>query len=296
MKKLMPYDQHSMHPKPEWQQGNGSSIFFQTSLNAAFILDDKGRIATINKQAAETLSVDGHELTGMHAAELFDKRFHDAFTHCFDRVINHCGDTVDMRIEALRQQEGKGFPAQVLLKSFTLDGDDGVYMVLRDLNDRITLENELINHMVENRELKTTIKHLIRSVEQQKSDMRDELLDAMNRQVLGVLENMAREEDPRIREEFRHLIVERLTRLTGKSESQVDPCLLDLSPTEMDICQYIQMGRGTKEIANFTNSSFETIQTHRKNIRKKLGLKGKKITLYAYLMGKRPDRKVAIAG
>lgn len=293
MTKLPPCPQGTTKRAP-WQPGENCSVFFQASLNPAFILDNEGRIATINKRAVETLGGDARDLTGMHASGLFDRRFHDAFMHCLDRVIRRCGSTEDMRIEVCRERDGAAFPARVMLRSLSFDGAEGVYMVLRDLAERVSLENELITHMVENRELKTTIKHLVRSVEQQKRDIREDLLEALNRQVLGALENMAREEDPRIREEFRHLIVERLTRLTGKAEAGVDPCLLDLSPTEMDVCQYIQMGRGTKEIAEFSNSSFETIQTHRKNIRKKLGLKGKKITLYAYLMGKRPDRELAM--
>jgi DNA-binding CsgD family transcriptional regulator len=43
---------------------------------------------------------------------------------------------------------------------------------------------------------------------------------------------------------------------------------------------------GTKEICTVMNLSFDTIQTHRRNIRKKLGLSGSRETsLYAYLAG-----------
>ncbi len=59
--------------------------------------------------------------------------------------------------------------------------------------------------------------------------------------------------------------------------------LLSLTPTEMEICSYIRSGQSTKEIADLTHSSFETIQTHRKNIRKKMGLNGSKTALCTYL-------------
>jgi DNA-binding CsgD family transcriptional regulator len=66
-------------------------------------------------------------------------------------------------------------------------------------------------------------------------------------------------------------------------ESQANQDLLSLTPTEMEICSYIRSGQSTKEIADLTHSSFETIQTHRKNIRKKMGLNGSKTALCTYL-------------
>ena len=54
----------------------------------------------------------------------------------------------------------------------------------------------------------------------------------------------------------------------------------------MMICKYIQTGYSSKEIAEAMNVSFETIQVHRRNIRKKLGLRGRRTNLYAYLSAK----------
>ena len=68
-----------------------------------------------------------------------------------------------------------------------------------------------------------------------------------------------------------------------ESFGDVDKDLLKLTPTEMEVCQYIQDGLTSKEIADKLYSSFETIQTHRKNIRKKMGLKGCKTPLCTYL-------------
>ncbi len=68
-----------------------------------------------------------------------------------------------------------------------------------------------------------------------------------------------------------------------ESLEDMDEDLLKLTPTEMEVCQYIQDGLTSKEIADKLFSSFETIQTHRKNIRKKMGLKGCKTPLCTYL-------------
>lgn len=46
----------------------------------------------------------------------------------------------------------------------------------------------------------------------------------------------------------------------------------ELSPTERRICVLIRLQCATKEIAAILNRSVRTIQTHKHNIRKKMGL------------------------
>ncbi len=58
--------------------------------------------------------------------------------------------------------------------------------------------------------------------------------------------------------------------------------LANLSKTEFTICEYIVSKLSTKEISEQLNVSIETIQTHRKKIRKKLGVSNRS-NLYTYL-------------
>ena len=46
----------------------------------------------------------------------------------------------------------------------------------------------------------------------------------------------------------------------------------------------IALGRKTREICDLLQLSFETLQTHRKNIRRKLDLTGQRVSLYVYLL------------
>jgi len=58
---------------------------------------------------------------------------------------------------------------------------------------------------------------------------------------------------------------------------------LPLTTTEIQVADLIKQNKSTKEIAAFLNLSPRTIESHRKRIRKKLGLQNKNINLQAYL-------------
>ncbi len=59
---------------------------------------------------------------------------------------------------------------------------------------------------------------------------------------------------------------------------------LNLTPTEIKIANLIRHGSSTKKIAELMNVSPRTIETHRKNIRRKIGLERKRANLRSHLL------------
>ena len=59
---------------------------------------------------------------------------------------------------------------------------------------------------------------------------------------------------------------------------------LQLTPMEMKIVELIKQAKSTKEIAEILCLSPQTIATHRRNIRKKLGLTNKAVNLRIFLL------------
>ncbi len=59
---------------------------------------------------------------------------------------------------------------------------------------------------------------------------------------------------------------------------------LSLTPSEIQVADLIRHGKTTKEIAELLNLSVRTIECHRVNVRKKIGIKNKRTNLRSHLM------------
>jgi DNA-binding CsgD family transcriptional regulator len=58
---------------------------------------------------------------------------------------------------------------------------------------------------------------------------------------------------------------------------------MNLTPTEIRVAALVRDGKTTQEIAEILGSSEKSVSVHRNHIRGKLGLRGKRANLEAYL-------------
>jgi PAS domain S-box-containing protein len=127
----------------------------------------------------------------------------------------------------------------------------------------------------------------LQSLEKEHSRYQQELAHHIEVNLLPTLKKMSCEPDSQIRNSYQAILSNELTSLLNEIPQDGDQELLKLTPTEMEVCKYIQSGLSSKEIAELMHSSFDTIQTHRKNIRKKMGLNGQKTPLCTFLRVKK---------
>jgi len=78
----------------------------------------------------------------------------------------------------------------------------------------------------------------------------------------------------------------KIQKLTTHSKFHNSDLYDKFTPTEIKIAELIRIGNTSKEIATLLNLSTRTVEAHRNNIRKKLGIRNKKVNLQIYLMDK----------
>jgi len=74
-----------------------------------------------------------------------------------------------------------------------------------------------------------------------------------------------------------------LANATSESLDQMSQKLAALSPAELRVCEMIRRGMGTKEIATSIGICPDTVDTHRRNIRRKLRINNETINLTTFL-------------
>lgn len=181
-------------------------------------------------------------------------------------------------------------------------GERHILVIARDVSERIESERELERVR---KELETQVEERTRELQ-----MKTESLEATNtalRVLLEMRERDRKELEQTVLFNVRQLAEPYLEKLKNSSMDQEQKELLEvltaslgeiisplsrqfvatelnLTPSEARIANLIKFGKTSKEIAEILSLSIRTIETHRRKIRTKLGLKENKINLQSYLM------------
>lgn len=178
---------------------------------------------------------------------------------------------------------GDELPMELTLWRIDLEGLTLFHLALRDLTAQTLLEKGLRRKKAEVEGMNLALRNVVQSTEQEKHNVRREILGEIQNDILPALDRMAQENSPELRRTLKAMIEERIHEMAAGAFNQLSPLLLKLTPREIEVCKLIRLGKGTREIAELLNASFETIQTHRKNIRRKLGLRGRGASLFSFL-------------
>ncbi len=194
-----------------------------------------------------------------------------------------------------RHDNEKALACRELLKAFreVIEGD---LELLAEAARRQDVENELhvtLEHLeqrVANRtrqleEANTALRVLLSNVEASRAESEEKIL----RQIKGlVLPHIAKlraalgESDPS--SVYLDLIEANLEQITSSFAGQLVTAFETLTPTEAEIAQMVLNGQTTKDIARALSRETSTIDFHRNNIRKKLGIEQRKVNLRQHLL------------
>lgn len=80
-------------------------------------------------------------------------------------------------------------------------------------------------------------------------------------------------------------IIEQSIKDALSSDTGIDESLYSLlTPSELQIANFIRMGKSSKEIAHTLQIAGKTVENHRNNLRNKLGIRNKGVNLRSYLI------------
>ena len=183
---------------------------------------------------------------------------------------------------ATLDHDGQETPVKLKVRCLSVGEVRLFQFMMRDLRGRIALEQDLAQSRLAVADMNTALKEVLRNVEEERQELKDELVQQVREEVLPTVERIALEDSPLVRQAYRTALEEKIADM-GVAAPESASLFTMLTPREMDICRLIQQSWQGRAIAEELGISFETLQTHRKNIRRKLGLKGGPISLSAFV-------------
>jgi FixJ family two-component response regulator len=143
-----------------------------------------------------------------------------------------------------------------------------------------TADLQTANESLQNKTI--ALREVVNTVQGEKREALQGISQQIEQTVMPLL-NRLRESAPQICRPIADNIEQSLRRIAEAQGEPLTQLAGSLTPTELRICRHIRREMTSKEIAQAEGVSPDTIETHRRNIRRKLKIANEQVNLTAYL-------------
>jgi PAS domain S-box-containing protein len=186
-----------------------------------------------------------------------------------------------------RKKEGTVFPVEISAGTFLLGGRKVISAIMRDITQLRKTEQRLRVSERKLKKQKTALEHknlalreIVEQINIEKDKIKRDVAMNVDKTLLPIISRLSLSEDS---EKFGDLLKYHLNELVSSFGHNISKKSYNLTLKEIEICNMIRGSLTNKEICKLLKISHQTVEKHRKNIRKKLGLTNKKINLASYL-------------
>ena len=150
-------------------------------------------------------------------------------------------------------------------------------------NALVEKEKELRKKSIKLEDINFTLNILLDKREKDKIVLQEQVLSNVNKLIIPYIKKLRESNHNETKKTFINLIESNLNQIVSPFSYKLSLKYYNLSPTELQIADLIRNGKTTREISKIRNVSYKTVEVHRVNIRKKIGIKNKKVNLQTYL-------------
>lgn len=198
--------------------------------------------------------------------------------------------------------DGNTFDAELFTNLIEFQGEIARQAIIKDISNRIIAEKALrkagenLNHRLELQvmELEKTIENevetnfalkvLLEKKERDQKETQESVLLNVKKLILPYIDKIKMTELDDFQKTYLSIIETNLKDIVSPFSRKMSIKELNLTPKELQMVNLIKKGISSKLIAEIMNISPRTVDTYRKNIRKKVGLKHKRVNLQSYLL------------
>ncbi len=254
------------------------------------VQDEHGILTYVNESLCRMLGYSKADLIGQPAIELFDLRRRRRLSNQMTRGKKGRSGSYDIN---MIRKNGKLIPTMVSAQPI-LDSQGfykGSLAVLTDISKLKEAQQALKNREMELEtktknleEVNTALRVLLDQRNEDKGELEEKVLHNVKRLVIPYLEKLNESMMDARQKSYIDILSSNLNDIVSPFSRSLSAKYLNLTPSEIQIANLLKQGKTTKEIADMSNISTRTVETHRKNIRKKLGLRSRRANLRTHLM------------
>lgn len=132
-------------------------------------------------------------------------------------------------------------------------------------------------------ELNAALKVLLDQREKDRREIETKIVTNITKLVLPYMERLQEKKLNDDQQMLLEIAMINIKEVMSSLVKNLATALINFTPREIEVANLIAKGRANKEIADLLNLSARSVEFHRNNIRKKLGLRQKKINLRTFL-------------
>jgi PAS domain S-box-containing protein len=210
----------------------------------------------------------------------------------FLQEIKEKGHVHDFEI-GLRDPQGVLFTCSCTAAILPGDGARSPRIVgsIRDISERKRAEEVLRQREEELsirsrnlEEVNTALKVLLKQREEDRKEMEENVLTNVKTSILPYIEKVKADPLTHHQRACLEILEAQMEKLISPFLHTISQACFDLTPQEIRVADFVKNGNSTKEIADILGISIKTVDYHRDNIRRKLGIKNHHTNLRSFLL------------
>jgi len=232
------------------------------------------REEVIGKKSTDFLTEESRK----KAEKLFPQYYRDGYIKDIPyQFVYRNGDVLDVLLSATAEYNAQG----EFVRSLAVIND--ITQLKKTEAELLHAKEEVESKTLRLEELNTALRVLIEQREQEILDFERNILNNVTILIKPYLEKLKLLMHDDRQKTLISIIETNFDKITEPIKRNAEDILQELSPVEMQVADLIKQGKSSKEIAEILTISESTVFTHRKHIRKKLGLHSTNVNLSTFL-------------
>jgi PAS domain S-box-containing protein len=274
-------------------------LLVESTPDWVWMCDRKGRQIFSNNAVKEILGYEIHEILGNTALSLIYKEDQKSVQKWFQKAKKQKRGWRGSVIRWQHKDKSIRFLETIAEPIFddkgNLIGYSGIdrdvtarklsEMALQKAHDELqkkTIRLEVKKNSLE--EINTAMKVLLKKREEDKIEIESNVLTNVKELIEPYFEKIKKTKLDDQQRALLSIMESNINEIVSPFTRKMSLKYLNLTPTEIRIANLIRHGSSTKDIAEIINVSPRTVETHRKNIRRKIGLDRKRANLRSHLL------------